>query len=251
VKIAVCFSGQIRTGVINYTNIHRFLGDLYSCCDFFVYTWDVETYSAVEHASKRLLEANIPAGVPYPVITESISQFYSLYMPRTMVVNEYNKWAEVYEGGVDPNMYCIRHSYNLMKEYSDNNKITYDYVIIIRPDTLFDKTKTLKEDIDQVDDERTFCYARLYDKTNENLDHIESIYWLAKPFTMNLVSKFQFIIENRHYSHNINGYVHFGNWIKHGLGLNLKRLKNSKTAVYRWKHYEHGLHPVDVWENFL
>jgi hypothetical protein len=247
-KIAVCFSGQIRTGHINYPNIKRFLGDLYDYCDFFVYTWDTETYTHKEHASKRLLDANIPSNFHYPAISDSISLFYSLYIPRSMVVNNYNETIKEHPG-LDPYAYCIRQSYNLMKEYSKNNKIKYDYVVITRPDVLFDPSKSLQEDIDQVDDERTFCYASLYDNKTEP-DKIESVYWLSKSFTMNLVSEFQFIIENRHLTYNIDGFVHLGNWIKHGLGLSLKRLDNSKTAVYRWRHYENNVGPLDTWETF-
>ena len=49
-KIAVCFSGQIRTGIQNHPNIKEFFGKLYNECDFFIHTSRFETQclSAIE-----------------------------------------------------------------------------------------------------------------------------------------------------------------------------------------------------------
>ena len=246
-KIAFCFSGQIRTGVYNQLNIKNFIGDLWNDCDFFVYTWDIETYFSPKHAKKLALDAGIKSQQPYPVNKKTISDFYALYNPRTMVVNDYVRWRSI--NGADPNMYCVRKSYELFEHYRNSNNINYDYVVITRPDALFDKSKNLQEDIDQVDDEKTFCYARLFDSEN-NIEHLESIYWLSKPFTMDIVSQFQYVIENRHPSKLIDGFIHLGIWISEGLRLNLKRLKNNKTAIYRWEHYEKEISPLDDWKNF-
>lgn len=240
-KIAFCFSGQIRTGVHNIKNIKRFIGNLWNNCDFFVYTWDVETYTLPQFASKFALDNNVLPGNPYTVDKDVFSKFYNLYNPRSMVVNDYRQWKS--NGSIDPNMYCIRNVYELSEQYAKHNNVTYDYVIITRPDVLFDETKVLQEDIEQVIDERTFCYARLYDKI-EPIDHLESVYWLSKPFTMHLVSKFQYVIENRHPLKNIDGFVHLKKWVDDGLGLNLVRLANSKTAIYRWQHYENNINSL-------
>ena len=40
-NIAVCLSGQIRTGIYAAPNIKRFIGDLWDNCDFFIHTWNV------------------------------------------------------------------------------------------------------------------------------------------------------------------------------------------------------------------
>jgi hypothetical protein len=246
-RIAVCFSGQIRTGVHNYQNIKRFLGDLYDSCDFFVYTSNAETYTVSKFASQTLLDAGIPPHTLYPISFDTISQFYSLYMPRTMVVNDYKSHAHC----ADINMHRIMNSYNLMKEYSKINSVNYDYVVITRPDASFDITKSLKDDIIQVADDRTFCYARQHDAPG-NPEHIESIYWLAKPFTMDIVSGFELVMRNRHYDNiGLDGFVHLYRWITSGLGLHCKRLENSKTAVYRWKHYESGISSLDSWKKFI
>jgi len=39
IKIAICFSGQIRTGVLTYKNISNFIGELIHQSDIFVHTW--------------------------------------------------------------------------------------------------------------------------------------------------------------------------------------------------------------------
>ena len=42
-KIAICFSGQNRTGHLTSPNILRYIGDLLPECDVFTHFWDSET----------------------------------------------------------------------------------------------------------------------------------------------------------------------------------------------------------------
>ena len=48
-RIAVCFSGQIRTGVQTAPNIKRYIGDLDPVCDYFVHTWDHQSPNHAAH----------------------------------------------------------------------------------------------------------------------------------------------------------------------------------------------------------
>ena len=56
-KIAVCFSGQIRTAVENFINIKNFLGDIYNDCDFFMHCWDDCSYKTynLSNIKKKLV----------------------------------------------------------------------------------------------------------------------------------------------------------------------------------------------------
>ena len=47
-NIAVCLSGQIRTGIYAAPNIKRFIGDLWDNCDFFIHTWNVSNEDWIE-----------------------------------------------------------------------------------------------------------------------------------------------------------------------------------------------------------
>ena len=64
-KIAVCFSGQIRTGVQTAPNIKRYIGDLDTVCDYFVHTWD---HQSPNHAAHDLV----------PVDKSVFSEFWSI-----------------------------------------------------------------------------------------------------------------------------------------------------------------------------
>ena len=58
-KIAVCFSGQIRTGIENHPNIKEFFGKLYNDCDFFIHTWnfsEYKTYNGSNISKKPTIE---------------------------------------------------------------------------------------------------------------------------------------------------------------------------------------------------
>jgi hypothetical protein len=75
-KIAICFSGQIRTGVQTEPNIKRYIGDLLPICDFFVHTWD---HQSPPHTANALM-----------LVDKSVfADFRRLYNPKSMTVEEY------------------------------------------------------------------------------------------------------------------------------------------------------------------
>ena len=77
IKIALCFSGQIRTGVLTSNNIKNFIGDLINQCDVFVHTWDVITQTSSDLSI---------AGVPFKEPDELFENFSKLWNPKNMVI---------------------------------------------------------------------------------------------------------------------------------------------------------------------
>jgi hypothetical protein len=45
--------------------------------------------------------------------------------------------------------------------------------------------------------------------------------------------------------------MHFGNWVTMGLGFNVKKLKNSRIAVYREFHKDLNKDPINDFEFVL
>jgi hypothetical protein len=126
-KIAVCFSGQIRTGVENYQNIREIFGELYNCCDFFIHTWDFckyKSYNLSKISKKPTIE---PA--------EKFEKFKELYSPKKMIVDVNGVGYEAAEKyGIQALWYSFWKSVELKKEYELENNFKYDYVIKFRTD---------------------------------------------------------------------------------------------------------------------
>jgi hypothetical protein len=126
-KIAVCFSGQIRSGIENYANIKEFFGKLYSECDFFIHTWnfcEYKTYNASNIAKKPIIEPE-----------EKFNEIKKLYSPKKMIVDIKHAGYEIAEKyGIQPLWYSFWKSIELKKQYEIENNFKYDYVIKLRPD---------------------------------------------------------------------------------------------------------------------
>ena len=84
-KIAVCFSGQIRTGILTFKNIKNFIGELINQCDVFIHTWDV-----ISEASSNLSIAGIPFKEPESLFEE----FSEIWKPKKMIVDNFINWQE-------------------------------------------------------------------------------------------------------------------------------------------------------------
>lgn len=205
-KIALCFSGQIRTGNITAPNILRYVGDLLPNCDFFVHTWDVESYSQADY---ELLQVNAglsdQKNVTFKVDKSVFSDFYKAYNPTSMTVTEYNLLGfEDTWGGrrINPVTGIKGYSYlesayeanELKKQYEQKNHFTYDYVVRIRPDLIFSPNKSLKDDIALITSPNFFVYGA--NRKNHGNAVLEDIYWIATSETMDvLVNYYNFRME--------------------------------------------------------
>jgi hypothetical protein len=90
-RVAVCFSGQIRTGVVVAPNILRYIGDLLPQCDIFVHTWDIETQGTGYANRLGAVSTNKEWHDARPVADKDrFAAFHKAYNPRVMVVEEYN-----------------------------------------------------------------------------------------------------------------------------------------------------------------
>lgn len=133
-RIAICFSGQIRTGIEASKNIKHFIGELLPHCDFFIHTWANDTHRGLspdEIGFDVFLDENV---------FEKIKEIYS---PKVMVVENYfTKMEEIKVKYPPPSLwfswfYSWMKSVEYKKEYEELNGFTYDYVIKLRPDCIY------------------------------------------------------------------------------------------------------------------
>jgi hypothetical protein len=131
-RIAVCFSGQVRTGVENYQNIREVLGELYDSCDFFIHTWNFcsyKTYNLSNIAKKPVTEPS-----------EKFEAIRQLYSPKKMVVDgKHIGYQTTEEYGIQALWHSFWKSVELKKQYELENNFKYDYVLKLRMDLILNR----------------------------------------------------------------------------------------------------------------
>jgi len=246
-KIAVCFSGQIRTGVQTAPNIKRYIGDLDPVCDYFVHTWD---HQSPNHAAHDLV----------PVDKNIFSEFYKLYNPIAMTVEPYaNRKAPAGVWGgyrVDPitgrkvhSMFeSIYKSNRLKKTHEEDNGFVYDYVVRIRTDTVFHNEKLLRSDIGEhfshtmtLPDSNSVFLAAFHQGNKPN--KLEDIFWIARSPTMDKIAEFYRVRADSHREDDPQG--HMAEWIKNDLNLVFHPLANSKIKFLRVNNTGHDVMNFD------
>jgi hypothetical protein len=247
-RIAICLSGQLRTGLDAVPSLLNYIGDLLPQCDFFIHTWDTESYSNIGFGSKRYDDAGLRPGSFMSVNATSVYNYAGILNARAVVYNNFNQWANAETKlSSDPHLYSVRQSNNLKIQYEKENNFKYSAVVRTRPDLIYDPTKTLLEDISHLDSiDRTFCYAQCYDSPDTT--KIDNAFWVSSSYVMDQVTNFESIKEGIHPQMDIDGFMHFENWVSVGLRFDVKRLQNSRIAVYRELHKDLNKHPINDFE---
>jgi hypothetical protein len=241
-KIAICFSGQIRTGSECSSNFLNYIGDLITDCDFFVHTWDVETISMNLH-----VDIGKETNKPFVVDNSVFETFKNIYNPRNMTIDKYDSvLTRNAPGGLrfnqKTNNYVVSlfesvfYANELKKQYEEENNFKYDYVVRCRPDLIFCSSKSLKDDIEQTRD-KLFLYGA--HKRCFGVERVEDIYWIAKSDEMNCVSNFYEYYANPNNYIGVNRDWQFvlSHYIQKECKCNISCLKNNEFTVY-YNHYK-------------
>jgi len=245
-KIAVCFSGQIRTGIECSDSLLNYIDELLPNTDFFIHTWDIETVAfceVVEHpkyatTADRPLREEIEK-IPFKILEKSkIDNFLKIYNPKIFTIdnqNEYfqkNKKAELC--GIPP-IYWSWYEVNKLKQnYELKNNFVYDLVIHLRPDIAFDSNRKLKKDIKNIDLESNILTVYRWDTKNvpEADIKIEDVHFLGNSKVMDVATGFvDWDIEN-FYNQIDRQILHFNYVMKNNIIIN-SLIKND-FIVYRY-----------------
>ena len=128
-NIAVCFSGQIRTGIHAAPNIKRFIGDLWDNCDFFIHTWNV---SNEKPTPKQARDGNM-FGDKQEIDFETLNKIYNFkkinITPRMLL--DRGSWLS----------WLL--SVHLKQQHEIETNKKYDYVVKLRPDMIYHNSLTL------------------------------------------------------------------------------------------------------------
>lgn len=155
-KIAICFSGLIRTGCLASDNLLNYFGDLLPFCDFFIHTWDYENQATPftdSINSGNDLYYNIKNYIPHKLQKSKINKFDSIYHPKIFQIDSYDIFLEYQKNKQSGNIIyplwvSFYESIRIVDEYQKRNGIEYDFMIKIRPDLLLNPKHSLKNDIE-------------------------------------------------------------------------------------------------------
>jgi len=260
-KIAVCFSGQIRTGNIVAPNILRYIGELLPNCDFFVHTWDEECLGT-GHSRRLQLNDVSPEVHTTNVLDnqEKVTAFFGHYMPRQFVYEQYSlqptkplwggrRWDPINRCWYVSMWYSLSQANQLKKDYSSKNGFAYDITVRIRPDLIFHPSKKLKDDISQLTHNNMFLTGDQYNLwAGHKNTKLEDIYWLGPTRVMDAVSDYNYAYTNT--AKNIDDpkdpnyrdwQFHSAEWVTRQLGFEFRPLQDNRMRVYYDIDIEKGI----------
>lgn len=263
-RIALCFSGQNRTGHVTAENIKRYVGDLLPNCDIFAHFWDSETRGTNFANREGQSSTEIAWHDTKKSSKDKFVEFYRAWMPRSMTIEEYDlqpsktlwggrRWDPV-AGKYQVSMWRSIYEANKLKmNYAQKNQITYDCTVRIRSDLVFDASKSLAQDISEIPDQYTMLFGDHYAIWDyDGHSRIEDIFWLGSSLVMDQVSNYYATHANT--VANIDdpaqpGYQdwqwHSYQWITNALKLKVGPLSNNMMRVYTEQDICDGVDPLN------
>jgi len=238
-RIALCFSGQIRTGPIVAPNILRYIGDLRSHCDVFVHTWDVQS---------------LPDKVNYDFVAvdpQVLADFHLAYQPVTMTVEPFGlrsvaaDWSgfrvEPQTGRKVVAMFESIYEANLLKSlHEQKHNMVYDYVVRIRPDMVFHPEKRLIDDISLVTDSNMFVYGA--HKGDFGMTRLEDIYWIGSSEILDKIT--EYYDYRADHDDGSDWQFQMADWVRQ-LGINFRALTDNRMRIYYQSDVNRGIDPMD------
>lgn len=266
-RIALCFSGQNRTGHVTAENIKRYIGDLLPSCDVFAHFWDSETRGTGYANRLGAVSTDAEWHTAKQSNKEKFVEFYSQWMPRTIMVEEYDlqetksTWGgrrfDPVENKWHVSMWRSLYEANKLKQdYAQKNQLTYDYTVRLRSDLVFSEGKSLADDIKQLQELKNSQAMLFGDHYGiwpiHNMTRIEDIYWLGPTPVIDQVSTYYAAYTNT--VSNIDkpqepGYQdwqwHSAHWITHQLGYRFYPLQNNTMRIYTEQDINANIDPLN------
>lgn len=204
-KIAVCFSGMIRTGAIAATWQNNFFDG--ADVDVFMHTWSTsknkpwnpKSSMYVIDKQKIIEENSIPKIVEFQNALER--PFVSLLVEDQRV---WEKSAIPLSNHVSPLWYSWAKSIQLVKDYVKDSSTKYDIILKIRPDIIFPKTHQLVNEFEHFTQNKNIFYAMGYADFR-----IDDVLFFAAPEIMYRASKFYEWLKNLNCSWRTNIFAEY------------------------------------------
>lgn len=224
IKIALCFSGQIRTGVLTSNNIKNFIGDLINQCDVFVHTWDI--------ISQTTSDLNI-AGIPFKEPESLFEEFSEIWKPKKMVVDNFINWQEQYNK-IEPLFFSLYQCDKFRKEYQKKNNLDYNFIIKIRPDFIYNPKYKLKDELEIIlNSDYGNCIFTMDFGNVISLNKFEDVFWIATSKVFDVAVNYYF---ERLGTNECDWQTEMAEYLTKN-GIEYKRLYCDNEGIpYRWSN---------------
>lgn len=199
-KVAICFSGLIRTGCLCSSNLLNYFSGV--DVDFFIHTWDYENqaYPLLDCSSINTeIYDNIALYIPHKLQQSKIDKFLEIYNPKKYMIESYDSFENLYNLGISegrlisPLWVSLYRSVNMMNSYQNENNFEYDYVVKIRPDLLIKPGNTLIKDIELLKkyEMNSLLISNLGgdDQLSESCVFTDDVLFIGRTNTMKIVSR--------------------------------------------------------------
>lgn len=206
-KIAVCFSGQIRTGVHAAENILNFLDIKKNNIDFFIHTWDISIKkewhfnSIISKRGQKEKYLHTESGY---LLLEKLNQHYNF---KSVEIENFKDFSNLYLSqfiNFSPQWYSWYKSVQLKKKYEELGNFKYDIVIRMRPDIIYPKRKKLDNEISHYLNDKEKFYVIGYSPIR-----IDDVFFYSNSKNMDTASEMMIKTKNKNWTNN-----HFGEYLK-------------------------------------
>lgn len=194
-RIAVCFSGQLRTAVESSDNIKRYLGFLFEYCDFFIHTWNINQQKVYNLSNIFPIEEKIT--------DEYFKNIIDIYQPKNMMIENYHetykKESEIinnrivyYFDTARALWYSFKKSIELKLEYEEINNFEYDLVIKLRTDVIFPEDRRLSQELElyRFINKNEIFIENIAKELKYNIERLDDVFFIGNSKTMDKFSKF-------------------------------------------------------------
>lgn len=235
-KIAVCFSGMIRTGVHTADLLKTWFGDAYSDMDFFIHTWDISSpkewlYDSVKYRSG---ESQIITHESSYILMEELNRAYDNKF-KSVTLENFNSFVFNYGNQFphfSPLWYSWYKSVLLKTQHEQFNRTRYDLVVKLRPDVIFDLRYPFKNFLELfLTDPKTFYVNHIMP------ERIDDIFFMSSSNNMNTTSNF--VVNNRNNNFNNTLLMSYLSKCK----IPVKGMGYVPYAIYRPEHIAHNIPP--------
>lgn len=216
-RIAVCFSGMVRTSNYTVPNLLNYFGDLFPSIDFFMHTWSETQHKQYTPGAIALLSTdyrNCKMETSYPIISE-MTNYYNF---KKIKIEPFLDHSELYR--YFPLWYSWAKSIELKEEYEKEYNFTYDVVLKMRPDMIFPSDSTLQKEIDKFLTDPNLFYVM-----GGNAERLNDVYFLSTSKNMNIATK---VIHNPIPWHENEFNMHLLN-----NSITYSKVHNPSYAIYR------------------
>lgn len=189
-RIAVCFSGMIRTGVIAAPLIKNFFGDLYDSIDFYMHTWDISEDKDWHRdcLALRIGKTQTKKIENGYILADNLQNCYNRKFVNVKIEN-LEHWRQKYEHEYkffSPLWYSWQESIKLKTLKEAENGFKYDVVIKMRPDIIYPAEAKLQTEINHFLKDRNIFYAIGGDYALR----IDDVFFLSRSDLMDRASSF-------------------------------------------------------------